>query len=32
MRIIEKHQKLHEYIEAADDEKVNALFLYLKNL
>ena len=29
METIQKRQKLHEYIQSADDEKVNALFLIL---
>ena len=29
METIQKRQKLHEYIDSADDEKVNALFLRL---
>jgi hypothetical protein len=30
METIQKRQKLHEYINSADDEKVNALFLILE--
>jgi len=30
METIQKRQKLHEYIDSADDEKVNALFLILE--
>jgi hypothetical protein len=31
METIQKRQKLHEYINSADDEKVNALFLILES-
>lgn len=31
MDTIQKRQKLHEYIQSADDEKVNALFLILES-
>lgn len=31
METIQKRQKLHEYIDIADDEKVNALFLILNS-
>lgn len=31
METTQKRQKLHEYIESADDEKVNALFLILES-
>ncbi|MEO9003655.1 MAG: hypothetical protein ABI288_02910 [Ginsengibacter sp.] len=31
METIQKRQKLHEYIDIADDEKVNALFLILES-
>ena len=31
MKTIQKRQKLHEYIQLADDEKVNALFLILES-
>lgn len=31
MEITQKRKKLHEYIELADDEKVNALFLILES-
>ena len=31
METIQKRQKLHEYIQSADDEKVNALFLILES-
>jgi hypothetical protein len=31
METTQKRQKLHEYIELADDEKVNALFLILES-
>ena len=30
MEAIQKRQKLHEYIDLADDEKVNALFTILE--
>ena len=31
METIQKRQKLHEYIDFADDEKVNALFTILES-
>jgi hypothetical protein len=31
METIQKRQKLHEYIDIADDEKVNALFVILES-
>lgn len=31
METVQKRQKLHEYIQSADDEKVNALFLILES-
>ena len=31
METIQKRQKLHEYIDTADDEKVNALFVILES-
>lgn len=31
MEAIQKRQKLHEYIDIADDEKVNALFIILES-
>ena len=31
METIQKRQKLHEYIDIADDEKVNALFTILES-
>ena len=31
METIQKRQKLHEYIDIADDEKVNALFFILES-
>ncbi|HEY5462915.1 MAG TPA: hypothetical protein VIJ95_06640 [Hanamia sp.] len=31
METIEKRQKLHEYIDSINDEKVNALFTILKS-
>jgi hypothetical protein len=31
METIQKRQKLHEYIDFADDEKVNALFVILES-